>query len=296
MPLPGRPVRFDYQSLDPATGRLWIAHMNAGTILVFDTRTDEVVADLPGYASVHGVLAVPQLGKVYASATGDHAVAVVDAATLRSRARLGPIGYPDGLAYAPGPKRVFASDESRAGEELVIDAAADTVLGRVDLGGEAGNTLYDPGSRCILVAVQTRREVVAIDPATGSIVGRYPIDGARHPHGLAIDPARRLLFVADEDNATLMVVDLATMDVISRHRVGRSPDVLAFDPGLARLYVAAEAGVLSTFALQGRAVVPLGELRIPHAHTVAVDPATHRVYLPLEDVNGRAVLRILAPG
>jgi hypothetical protein len=36
-------------------------------------------------------------------------------------------------------------------------------------------------------------------------------------------------------------------------------------------------------------------LRIPHAHTVAVDPATHRVYLPLENVNGRPVLRILAP-
>jgi hypothetical protein len=31
------------------------------------------------------------------------------------------------------------------------------------------------------------------------------------------------------------------------------------------------------------------------AHTVCVDPATHRVYLPLENVQGRPVLRILAP-
>jgi hypothetical protein len=53
--------------------------------------------------------------------------------------------------------------------------------------------------------------------------------------------------------------------------------------------------VLSSFAVDGVDLHALPELRIPHAHTVAVDPATHRVYLPLENVNGRPVLRILAP-
>lgn len=36
VPLPGPAVRFDYQSLDPAQGRLYIAHMNANQIVVFD--------------------------------------------------------------------------------------------------------------------------------------------------------------------------------------------------------------------------------------------------------------------
>jgi len=30
--------------------------------------------------------------------------------------------------------------------------------------------------------------------------------------------------------------------------------------------------------------------------TVAVDPATHQVFLPLADENGRPVLRVMAPG
>ena len=34
---------------------------------------------------------------------------------------------------------------------------------------------------------------------------------------------------------------------------------------------------------------------IPHAHSVCVDPATHLVYLPLENVGGRPVLRIMEP-
>jgi hypothetical protein len=41
------------------------------------------------------------------------------------------------------------------------------------------------------------------------------------------------------------------------------------------------------------ALAPLGEYRAPHAHSVAVDPATHRVYVPLQDVHGKPALRIL---
>jgi hypothetical protein len=44
VPLPGSPSRFDYQSFDPTTGRLYIAHMGAGELLAFDTRTRQIVA------------------------------------------------------------------------------------------------------------------------------------------------------------------------------------------------------------------------------------------------------------
>jgi hypothetical protein len=33
----------------------------------------------------------------------------------------------------------------------------------------------------------------------------------------------------------------------------------------------------------------------PHAHTIAVDQATHRVYLPLENLDGKPALLILTP-
>ena len=44
VPLPGPSNRFDYTSLDPETGRLYIAHMDAGELLAFDIRQRRVVA------------------------------------------------------------------------------------------------------------------------------------------------------------------------------------------------------------------------------------------------------------
>jgi YVTN family beta-propeller protein len=128
IPLPGSAVRFDYQSLDKSEGRLYIAHMNANQLVVFDIRKRAVVSNLDGFPSVHGVWAVPELGRVYASTTGEHTVTVVDVATLKTIARVGTIKYPDGIAYAPGAKRVFVSDE-HGDADAVIDTNTGHTLG-----------------------------------------------------------------------------------------------------------------------------------------------------------------------
>jgi DNA-binding beta-propeller fold protein YncE len=242
-----------------------------------------------------GVLVVPALSRVFAAASGSHDVAVVDAKRLRVIAHAGQIGFPDGLAYAPAAQQVFVSDESGGGE-LVINATTNAAATTIDIGGEAGNTHFDPVSGCILVAVQNRNQLAAIDPGVDRVVARYDLDAdCQTPHGLSIDAARRLAFVSCEDNAKLLAVDLRTMDVLATYPVGVGPDVLAFDPGWHWLYVAAESGVVSVFAETAGGLTPLGMYTAPHAHSVAVDPATHRVYLPLENVDGKPVLRILAP-
>jgi hypothetical protein len=58
--------------------------------------------------------------------------------------------------------------------------------------------------------------------------------------------------------------------------------------------VATEAGGLWAYRVRERSLDVEGVLALPHAHTVSVDTATHLVYLPLQDVGGRPVLRILA--
>jgi YVTN family beta-propeller protein len=295
VPLGGQPTRLDYESFDPERHLLYIAHLGDSEVIVFDTRASRVVGRIPGVASVHGVLAVPELSRVYASATGSNEIVAIDEATLKITARMPGGRYPDGMAYAPDAHKLYVSDET--GEtETVIDVRSNTRVATIALGGEIGNTQYDPVSRHIFVNVQSRRQLLEIDPATDRIITRIDLPGARGNHGLLIEPQQRLAFIACEGNNKLLVLDMRTMRVTSSFDVGQDPDVLAFDPQLHLLYVAGEAGIVSMFKAEAGNVSKIGDGRVgPNAHVVAVDESTHRAYFPLKNVQGQATLRIMAP-
>jgi DNA-binding beta-propeller fold protein YncE len=120
-----------------------------------------------------GVLAVPELGRIFAAGAGSGDVAVIDAERYAVIAHIGQIGFPDGLDYVPSVKQVFVSDESGGGE-LVIDATSNDVVATIAIGGEAGNTHYDPGSGCVLVAVDphTHRVYLPLENVDGKPVLR----------------------------------------------------------------------------------------------------------------------------
>lgn len=294
VPMPGPAVRFDYQSFDASHDMLYIAHMNANQLVAFDVRAGKVGANIDGFARVHGVLAVPQIDRVFASATGTHQLAIVTMSTLKTIGRAGPIDYPDGIAYVPSVQRVFVSDE-HGGVDAVVDAKTNKLIMSIPLGGGAGNTVYDPGSGHVLVAVHGLNQVAVIDPAAMKIVARYSLPGIEDPHGITIDQGHRLAFIAGEANHSLAVFDLKTMSTVAVHSVGDDPDVLAFDAGLGRLYVSAESGTVTAFQETDGDLRTLAQFNMPHAHTVAVDPKTHLVYFPLENINGHPVLRIMQP-
>ena len=294
IPMPGPAVRFDYQTFDPSSGRLYIAHMNADQLVVFDTSKRQVVANLDGFKRVHGVTGAPEIHRLFASVTGNHQVAVVDTKSLKTLGTAGPINYPDGLAYAPKQKKVFVSDE-HGGVDAVIDPASNKLIINIPLGGGAGNTVYDSVSGHILVAVHGVNLLAVIDPATNQIVSRIQLAGIKNPHGIALDARDHIAFIAGEENHSLAMVDLNTLRVLSTYQVGEDPDVLAYDPGLKRLYVSAESGTVMVFQNNNRKLDLLSSFEMAHAHTVAVDARTHLVYFPLENIDGHPVLRIMQP-
>jgi DNA-binding beta-propeller fold protein YncE len=294
--LPGRADRLDYASVDPQHRLLFIAHLGSSSVIAFDLKTGQVVANIRHLPAVHGVLAVPAIGEVFATATGRNRLDVISERDFRVVTHAPAGFYPDGMAYAPDVEKLFISDE-HGGTETVVDTRTDRRIATIPMGGHVGNSQYDPVTQRILADVQTLDQIVAIDPRTDRIVARYALPGScHHDHSLLIDAPSRLAFVTCDGNAKLLLIDMADMRVISVHDVGRDPDVLSFDPGLQRLYVASESGVVSVFKLSGTRLRLLGQKFLAfEAHSVAVDPVTHRVYFPLQNIHGHGVLRVMAP-
>src|SRR4051812_32155329 len=294
VPLSGPAVRFDYTSIDPANHTLWISHMDANQLLAFDVihrRIKKTIA-APG---VHGVIAVPQINRVYASATNDRQLLTINARTGAVLAKAPAGEYPDGLAYDPVQRHVFVSDES-GGIEGVFNAAGHRIA-TISLGGQAGNVQFDAGTGHVMADVQTRNEIALIDPRSNRIIKRIHVPNCSSPHGLLIDSPHRIAFVACDGNAKLLTLDIRTMSFTGTFSVGSSPDVLAFDAAKRRLYVSAESGVVAVFAETATSARPLGmSFLATEAHSVAVDQATHLVYFPLQSgSNGRPQLLIMRP-
>jgi DNA-binding beta-propeller fold protein YncE len=293
IPLGGRATRLDYASVDAGRQLLFIAHLGDGEVIVVDTEAHRLLKRIANVSQVHGVLAIPELGRVYASATGTNEVVAIDEKSLAIIARMPGGTYPDGLAYSPETHKVYVSDE-RGGTDTVIDVLTNTRVATVQIGGVIGNTQYDAVSHHMFINAQSTSELVEVDPATDRIVRRIKVAGANGNHGLLIDSDSQRAFIACEGNDRLIVIDLRTGTAIGQFPVAKDPDVLAFDAQRQTLYVAGESGEVSEFTVSGATISKSGESFLaPNAHVVAVHPTTHEIYFPLMNVAGRPVLRIM---
>jgi len=302
IPLPGPTGRFDYVALDAAHDRLLINQMGAGRVLVFDLRRRKFVGQVAGLQSPTGITVAPRRGLAFVSdpggaldkVWGNGTVDAIDTASLRVVQRFAAAGFPDGSVWVQGVARLFVSNE-RGGRETVIGGTPLRVQGNIALGGEAGNSAYDAAADRVLVNVQTRKQIVAIDPRTLAITRRVDLPATcAHNHGLLVDDADRLAFVACDGNARLLSLRLPDLTPVDLHRLGRDPDVLALDAARHRLWVASESGVVSVFAVTPAGLQTLWRGGVgPDAHSLAIDPATGWAWFPLENVDGRPVLRAM---
>jgi DNA-binding beta-propeller fold protein YncE len=293
--LPGNPTRFDYQWIDAAHRRLFIAHLGDSSLLVFDLDGQRVIREVSHLPSIHGVVAAPAQHLVLATATAEKTLALIDDTTFQVKSRVSAGEYPNGLAFDPASAKVFVSNNKGRGV-AVVDVKTAQALPGIDIGGGAGNTQWDAESGHILAAVHGSPSLVDIDPTRSQVAGHIALHNVTTCHGLLVASTLRLAFAACRGAAPL----LAVVDLRARRQTMILPlpggiDVLAFDPGLQRLYAASETGMVAVFAVAAdRSVTEMGRGFLgPNAHTVAVDPVTHRVYFPLENVGGHPVLRVM---
>jgi DNA-binding beta-propeller fold protein YncE len=296
--LPGGATRFDYEEIDAAQGQLVVAHMNDNSVLILDVADGSVRKQLTGIPTPRGVAVADDVGIIFVTSTPSHLV-LIDNKSLTEIARVTTGTAPDGDAWDPTDKIVGVSDQGDGALSLIANAGSGTRT-QVPLGVETGNVAYDAArGRFWITVVRSSPpdQLVAVDPTTAQVTTTIDLPGCSGAHGLRIHPDGQTAFVACENNDMLARVELDGAHTVALAATGLGPDVLSIDPGLGWLYVAAESGDLTVFDINQAGVALVGrDSPGNNSHSVAADPATHRVFFPLMmGPNGTPDLRIMRP-
>ena len=298
VPLPGGATRFDYEEIDAGKGQLVVAHMNDNAVLVLSLADGTVRAQLPNIPTPRGVTIADDVGLIFVTSTPSHLV-LIDNTSLTEVTRVATGTSPDGDAWDPDDKIVGVSDQGDGALSLIPNAGRGTRT-QVPLGSETGNVAYDAMRKQFWITVvkpSPPDQLVEVDPKTATVTTSIPLPGCEGAHGLRIHPDGQSAFVACENNDKLARVDLGGAHALSIADSGSGPDVLSIDPVKGWLYLAAESGDVTIWDITKPGVSLVGHDHPGgNAHTVAADPATHRVFFPLPQGDGSSpVLRIMRP-
>jgi DNA-binding beta-propeller fold protein YncE len=286
--------RFDYLTIDPEDHYLISAHLAAGQTYVIDLHSNKVVATVTDTPGAEGVEYVAELKKFYTSNAGDNTIGVVDLRQMKVIKKIRTEKKPDGSAYAAPFHKLYVSDE-RGKAEAIVDVTKDELINTLHFESETGMPQYDSVARKVYVNLQDQNIFAVIDPATDEVVGRYPVGRCKGNHGMALDSERHRAFLSCEENNTMTVFDLDKHEAIAFLPLAGGPDVIKFDPGLQRIYVACYSGAISVFHQDNADHYrKVEDFPVQHAvHSLAIDPSTHRVYTPEQEEDGKPVARMI---
>lgn len=286
--------RFDYLTMDEEDHYLLSAHLGPGLLYVVDVRTNTLVKAIPGVPGITGVEYVPGLHKAYTSNWGEEKIGVVDLRRMAVIKRLPTAAKPNGSTYAAPFRKVYVADT--LGKALaVVNVDRDEIVKTLNFKSETGMPQYDSVTQRVYVNLRSTNEVAEVDPASDRIVGQYPVAGCQFNHGMALDAERHRAFLLCGKSRTLTVFALDTHRTIAQLPLPPGADVVKFDPGLRRVYAACSGGVIAVYQEDdSEHVRKVEDFPVqPLVHSLAVDPATHRVYAPEQQEDGRPVARIV---
>jgi DNA-binding beta-propeller fold protein YncE len=267
---------WDYMALDGRTRLLYVTHGNAVEVLNVDTGVK--AEPITGLKGVHGVAFAPERNRGYISNGRGNSVSVFDLKTHKLLTEIASSGQnPDSIMYDAFSGRVFTFN-GRTANATAIDAAADKVVGTIDIGGKPEFAVTD-GKGTIFVNNEDKSEIVAFNAKTLQVKTRWSIAPGEGPSGLAIDLKNKRLFsVCDK---VMVVSDYAKGKVVTSVAIGGGPDAVRYDPGTKLVFASNGEGTLTVVRQISADKYEVVET-VPTARgarTMELDPKTHHVFV-----------------
>jgi YVTN family beta-propeller protein len=268
---------WDILTVDSAAHRLYLSHSTK--VVVVDLEKNAVAGEIVDTPGVHGLIPVSELQRGFTTNGKEDKTSVVDLATLKTISKVDTGKNPDAFAYDAKRGEVYIFNHS-GGSATVIDAKNAKAIATIQLDGEPEFGVSDDAAGRVYVNLEDKSEVAVIDAAKHEVIARWPLAPGTEPTGIALDATHHRLFAACH-NKVMEMLDTTSGKVVASVPIGAGVDGCAFDDATQLAFASCGEGT-TTIAKEGPdKLTTVQTLKTERsARTMAIDPKTHRIYLP----------------
>jgi len=298
LPRSGPLTVLDYLTLNDRA--LFVTSESSGALFKIAVDSNHLrastVSEMRGAGAAHGVALVPDVSVAFITRSEANTVDVFDPGSLQRLASIPVADDADAILYLPSTKLVYVA-HGDANMATLIDPEKRATVGTIQLPGKPEFPAMDSRSGLLFQNLEDNNAVVAIDVGNRSVVGQWPLAPCEGPSGMAIDAEQRRLFAVCSGNAKLVVFDLESHRVITSLEIGGGPDSVAFDRGVHRIYAAGKAGKLTVIQQDDPDNYRVLDEISTHygAHTLAVDPVSHKVFVAYASLLAHPRIAVFSP-
>jgi len=280
IPVPGDDG-WDHPTIDAAARRLYVSH---GThVVVIDVDSGKLVGKIDKTPGVHVIALDPESGRGFISNGGAASLTIFNPKTLETIGEVKSTGMnPGPTVYDPATKRIFTFNLNTH-DATIIDSKEGKVVGTIDLGGRPELAATDAKGH-VFVNLVEKNAVLQIDSRKMAAGESWPLGSCERPGTMAIDRNNGRLFVGCA-NGVMVVLDANNGRQITMVPIGLGRDDAAYDPQTRRIYSSNGEGTVTI--IQQESPDKYGVLETiktaPGARSMALDPKTHKIFLPLFD-------------
>jgi YVTN family beta-propeller protein len=271
--------RWDLLAVDAASGRVFLSRSDR--VDVVDGRSGKLVGSLPGTDGVHGIAIAAALGRGFSSNGHSNTLTEFDLKSLQRLREITLSGQsPDAILFDDASGHLF-SFNAHSNNVSVVDPGSAKEIAVIAFEGNPELAVAD-GKGHLFVNIEDKAQLVELDTKANAILHTWPLAGCEGPTGLAMDVKHQRLFSAC-DNQVMVVTDASDGRQVAKLSIGEGPDGAAFDPASQDAFAPnGQSGTLSVVHEDDPEHFHVSQTLATQkgARTVAIDPSTHRLYLP----------------
>jgi DNA-binding beta-propeller fold protein YncE len=283
---------FDHFAIDVSGHRLFATPEDYRAVVVFDTRTGDLIHTITGIERPHAILFRGDINRLYVTDGEAADLKVFDSNSYERIQSIKLREDADGITYDPSTNLLYivngGVDAHTTAQLTVVDTGALTKVGDISLGDDTLEAMaIDDVSGNIYVNSRDKIQIDVVGLKDRALVSQWRLNGVDHCVAMALDKEDQRLFSGCR-SGNIVVLDTKTGKQLQSLPISKGVDDLIYDPSRKRLYAACDGTVdvyeqddPDRYRLLGK--IPSG----PVAKTAALVPEMGELFVAVPQHNGK---------